>query len=67
MSAVQPRVTYQIKIALGVLMMLGPYGAGSGRFDLWPGCYAPPPAPLCCLLPVMLRCRNESMNPLPSE
>ena len=36
-----PRSTYQMKIVLGVLMLLGAYCAGSGRFDLWPGwCYA---------------------------
>jgi len=32
-----PRGTYQLKIVLGVVMLLGAYGAGAGRFDLWPG------------------------------
>jgi len=37
----KPQGTYQLKIVLGVLMMLGAYCAGSGRVDLWPGwCYA---------------------------
>ena len=37
----QPRREFQIKIALGVLLMIGAYCAGSGRLDLWPGwCYA---------------------------
>ena len=36
-----PRKIYQLKIVLGVVMLSGAYGAGSGRFDLWPRwCYA---------------------------
>jgi hypothetical protein len=32
---------FELKIALGVVLMLAAYCAGSGRVDLWPGwCYA---------------------------
>jgi len=38
---VKPESAYQLKIVLGILMILGAYCAGSGRVDLWPGwCYA---------------------------
>ena len=37
----KPQSAYQLKIVLGVLMLVGAYCAGSGRIDLWPGwCYA---------------------------
>lgn len=36
-----PQRQFQLKIALGVVLMLVAYCAGSGRVDLWPGwCYA---------------------------
>jgi hypothetical protein len=38
---VSPQLKFQLKIALGVVLMLVAYCAGSGRVDLWPGwCYA---------------------------
>jgi protein-S-isoprenylcysteine O-methyltransferase Ste14 len=37
----QPQHMFQLKIALGVLLMLAAYCFGCGRIDLWPGwCYA---------------------------
>src|SRR6266481_2492032 len=33
----KPQSRYQLKIVLGVLLMLGSYCAASGRVDLWPG------------------------------
>src|SRR6266567_849532 len=40
-TLMKPQRKFQLKIVLGVLMMLGAYCAGSGRVDLWPGwCYA---------------------------
>ena len=37
----QPQRMFQLKIALGVLLMLAAYCLGCGRIDLWPGwCYA---------------------------
>jgi protein-S-isoprenylcysteine O-methyltransferase Ste14 len=36
-----PQRMFQLKIALGVLLMLAAYCLGCGRIDLWPGwCYA---------------------------
>ena len=37
----QPQRMFQLKIALGVLLMLAAYSVGCGRINLWPGwCYA---------------------------